>query len=219
MSEALDKEITPFNRLFSDRRPDVYSLQEMNEDLKIKDAKKHLREKIKQEKLKHNGVELKKISADIMARIEKLPQFQKAKNVLVYWSLPDEVFTHDFIKRWYGKKRIFLPVVTGKQLEIREFTGEKNMKTEPSLGIQEPTGEILANPKEIDIAIVPGLAFTKHGARLGRGGGFYDRALPEFKKAFRAGVAFPFQIVSNLPTSGHDVFLDMVVTNESMSGA
>ena len=213
MSDALDKQMTPFNRVFADRRLDVYSLKEVNDELQIKEAKSHLRKKIKQEKQKYTSVELKKISIDIMAGVEKLPQFQKAKNVFVYWSLPDEVFTHDFIKRWHGKKRIFLPVVKGKQLEIREFTGEKNMKTGPSFGIQEPTGEILANFEEIDIAIVPGLAFTKYGARLGRGGGFYDKTLPLLTKAFKAGVAFPFQIVSNLPTSGNDVYLDIAVTN------
>ncbi|MDK2841793.1 MAG: 5-aminopentanamidase [Anaerophaga sp.] len=217
LSDALDKQMTPFNHVFADRRPDVYSLQDVNDNHKIKEAKSELRKKIKQEKQKHTSLELKKISIDVMAGVEKLPQFQNAKKVFVYWSLPDEVSTHDFIKRWHGEKRIFLPKVTGKQLEIREFTGEKNMKAGSSFGIQESTGEILANPEEIDIAIVPGLAFTMQGARLGRGGGFYDKTLPLLKKAFKAGVAFPFQMVSTIPTSGNDVYMDIVVTDGSMS--
>jgi 5-formyltetrahydrofolate cyclo-ligase len=68
-------------------------------------------------------------------------------------------------------------------------------------------------PEEIDVILVPGLAFTRLGQRLGRGGGYYDRYLASLPaKTLKIGVCFGFQIVDALPTESHDQAVAAVVT-------
>lgn len=67
---------------------------------------------------------------------------------------------------------------------------------------------------DVDVVVVPGLAFTADGRRLGQGGGWYDRALPRIRAGGLAiGVGFAEQIVDDLPTEPHDVRLDRVITD------
>jgi len=212
LSEAQNKQMTPSNRGFADRRTDIYSLNEKEINTTIPQEKKRLRKDIRQSLKKYSSEKREDMSQKIMEKLEKSPFFQKAKTIFIYWSLPDEVQTHNFIKRWMAKKKFILPKITGSQLELREFTGEANMETEKTFQIAEPTGPLVSNPSQIDLAIIPGMAFTLQGARLGRGKGFYDRTLPLINKAFKLGVAFPCQIVNDLPTNGNDVFMDQIIT-------
>ena len=85
--------------------------------------------------------------------------------------------------------------------------------SEGAFGIMEPIATTPIEPSEIDVMIVPGVAFTRQGARLGRGKGFYDKYLS--RNGFRAhtiGVCYPCQIVENLPTEEHDRVLDCVIS-------
>jgi 5-formyltetrahydrofolate cyclo-ligase len=66
---------------------------------------------------------------------------------------------------------------------------------------------------ELDVVVVPGLAFDDRGHRVGYGAGFYDRALPRYRPAWAVGVAFDFQLVSEVPNEPHDVCVDEVVTD------
>lgn len=71
-------------------------------------------------------------------------------------------------------------------------------------------------PENIDLVLVPGLAFSKDRRRLGRGGGFFDRMLGgRGANAFKLGVCFSFQIVNSIPTDTHDVAMDAVVTESA----
>ena len=81
-----------------------------------------------------------------------------------------------------------------------------------SFDIMEPTSNTPIEPSEIDVMIVPGVAFTRQGARLGRGKGFYDKYLSHSGfRAYTIGVCFPCQIVESLPTEPHDKTLDKVI--------
>jgi len=77
----------------------------------------HIRQ-LKQQLLE--GLRLEK-SEKIMARLESNPDFKKAKTVLIYWSMPDEVHTHDFINKWWKSKIILLPSVQGSVLKLKQF--------------------------------------------------------------------------------------------------
>lgn len=156
-------------------------------------------------------------SQEIMRLLEDFPVFQRAHVVLLYAALPDEVQTLEFLQRWCRRKQLLLPVVVGNELELRVFTGTEAM-TVGSYGILEPMGQQpFTDFSAIDLAIIPGVAFTLDGKRLGRGKGFYDRLLahPAFRNVYKIGVALPYQILPNLPTEQHDVFLDAVVTAAS----
>lgn len=139
--------------------------------------------------------------------------FKKAHTVLLYHSLPDEVDTRGFIKKWSGTKRIVLPVVKGDQLELRLYAGEECLHR-GRFGIEEPAEGIPADEKEIELAIIPGVAFDRDGNRLGRGKGYYDRTLDRLGKAYRIGVCFGFQILGAVPSERDDRPMDEVWTEK-----
>ena len=81
---------------------------------------------------------------------------------------------------------------------------------------QPAASQDLCRVDEVGIILVPGLAFTEEGMRLGRGAGFYDRFLPQYPEALRVGLAFHEQISNSVPTEAWDQPLDMVLTDEGV---
>ena len=80
-------------------------------------------------------------------------------------------------------------------------------------GIDEPVGEKWRRPEEVDVWIVPGLAFTRSGARLGYGGGYYDRYFSACPHGRRIAVAYPFQILPEIPSGPHDQPIDEILVS------
>lgn len=133
-----------------------------------------------------------------------------AKVILAFWSMPEEVYTHDFVLKWFDSKKILLPKVNGHTLDIKVFTGMDGMVVDNKFGIAEPVGENFENLDLIDLIIVPGLAFDKNLNRLGRGKGYYDGLLQN-SAAKKIAVCYDFQIVENVPVESHDVKVDNVI--------
>lgn len=155
------------------------------------------------------SAEDKQREADLVLRsIEKMPCFQKAQSVLMYYSLPDELPTHNFVQKWAAEKKVYLPRVVGDDLEIAIY-GE--LATDGKYGIEEPTAASVL-PDEIDLVIVPAVALDIKGNRLGRGKGYYDRLLPQCPQAYKIGVALECQLLEELPVDPFDVPLDAVLT-------
>lgn len=179
------------------------------------EAKKAIRQRIKELKSNHSPGDLKQMSSTIVQQIEQHERFKAAKCVMAYWSLPDEVDTHQLIKRWSGEKQFVLPVIKGRTLELRQFQGEEQMYESRYYGIMEPAGPAFTDYSSIDFVVVPGLAFTADGSRLGYGGGYYDRLLPQLVNALKVAVAFPFQMVEEIPMAPYDVQVDEVVWGET----
>ena len=104
----------------------------------------------------------------------------------------------------------FLPRITGPG--TMEFLPVENLAAlrPGSFGILEPFEG--TPPPHLDAIVCPGLAFTRTGHRLGQGGGFYDRILKRYPCARKIGVAFPIQIVAELPGEAHDIPMDAVLT-------
>jgi len=150
-------------------------------------------------------------SRGIMSQVEALGQFQKAKNVLLYWSMDDEVATHEFVNRWYKEKCVLLPCVDGDDLKLRQYTGPECLVAGPDFGIGEPTGEEFTDLDLVDMILVPGVAFDRHNNRMGRGRGFYDRLLKSTPNAYKVGVGFDFQLFDEIPVEAFDVPMDAVV--------
>jgi 5-formyltetrahydrofolate cyclo-ligase len=131
---------------------------------------------------------------------------------MAYWSMDDEVHTHDFVLKFLGKKQIILPVVKGDVLELKEFTSKTNMMIGESYGIKEPEGEPFNEIDKIDLIIVPGVAFDVKNNRLGRGKAYYDNLLIK-TRALKVGVCFDFQLLNSVPVEEHDVKMDLVITD------
>lgn len=172
------------------------------QDMCIKRSKKQLRGKIR------GSIADATQDVSIWEQVEALPEFKAADSVLLYWSMQSEVDTHAFAQRWYGRKKLYLPKVVGDKLEIREYIPDD---LSPGYrGIMEPSGDAPLAGK-IDLVIVPGMAFDAKGNRLGRGGGFYDRLLPELSCP-KVGVCRRHQFVEDVPVQAWDQKVDIVVT-------
>ena len=94
----------------------------------------------------------------MLEKLEQHPKFASARTVLLYYSLDDEVQTHDFVEKWHRQKTVLLPVVKGDELELRIYTGRQNLKTGEAYHIEEPTGEAFTAYEKIDFAIIPGVS-------------------------------------------------------------
>lgn len=171
--------------------------------------KKEIRQEIRQ--LKNRLTDYKKIeSANIVfEKIESSDFFIKAKNVLIYNSLPDELSTKSVISRWHRVKNIFLPRVNGDNLEILPY--DANLLEIGSFNIYEPMGENTYDISIIDMIIVPAIAYDRNGNRIGRGKGYYDRLLQK-ASALKIGVGYDFQLISHINSEPHDIPVDIIVT-------
>lgn len=179
----------------------------------IDQQKKQIRKYIKELKQNYSFEDKREKSKIIFDQIEKLDDFKKAKTIMAYWSMTDEVHTHDFVLRNFPEKEIILPVVKGDQLELRKFTGIDNMKQGESFTIEEPTGETFKNLDDISIIIVPGVAFDSANNRLGRGKAYYDKLLKQ-SKVIKTGVCFDFQLIDSVPVDQYDVKMDLVISDK-----
>lgn len=149
----------------------------------------------------------------IQQRLEQTPQFAAAKVVLLYWSMSDEVQTHEMVEQWYRQKTVLLPCVDGDDLRLRQYTGPECMVSGEQFGIGEPTGEEWTDLAAVELIAVPGVAFDREGNRMGRGRGFYDRLLKSTPNATKIGLAYDFQMMDAIPTEPHDVKMNLVITD------
>ena len=174
--------------------------------------KQTLRKQIREAKRAVPFSEKERRSTAIMHQVEQLPCFLEAKVVLLYWSMVDEVQTHDFVNRWYRQKTLLLPCVDGDDLLLRQYTGPECLKAGEQFGISEPTGPVYTQVDQVEMIVVPGVAFDRKGNRMGRGRGFYDRLLKSTPNAYKVGVAFDFQMLDDIPMEPFDVPMDDVIT-------
>lgn len=172
--------------------------------------KELIREKIRKKKQQLSDKDKEIEAANVFEKIEALPEFINAHNIMIYWSMPDELPTHDFIIRWSKKKTMLLPVVKGEDMLIKPFSTKEELK-QGSLGIWEPdTQKEYLN--SIDLVIVPGVAFDRNKSRLGRGKGYYDRYFIN-KRIVKIGVCFDFQLLESIPEDSFDIKMDKVITS------
>ena len=149
----------------------------------------------------------KEIDAFLVASvIEKCQWFKNAEHILTYHSLPDEISTITHFK-WANSKHIYLPRVAENNLEILPY-GNTAIG---SFRIQEPIGIDIINPQKIELAIIPGVAFDKSGARMGRGKGYYDRLLST-TNALKIGICYDCQLIDSIPQESHDIKMDAIIT-------
>lgn len=146
----------------------------------------------------------------IFGEVETLPAFRQAGCVALFCALPDEPPTAGSLARWRREKRLVVPRVEGDTM--RFFDYDPATLVRGAFGIEEPgPAAALCRPEEIDLIIVPGVAFTAAGARLGRGRGYYDRYLAQpGMRARRVGVCFAHQMVGALPAEPHDAAMERI---------
>ena len=172
--------------------------------------KEHIRNKVKVQKSLLTAAERMEAAREVFAKLEREAAFLLADNILMYHSLPDELSTLDFIARWSPRKHFFLPRVNGLNLEILPY--DQSRLALGAFHIEEPQGDNIANIEQIEMVVVPGVAFDANGNRVGRGKGYYDRLLAK-SQAVKVGVGYDFQYIEEgIQTEKHDVKMDIVIT-------
>ena len=135
--------------------------------------------------------------------------------VAVYLASPDEIDLSDFIREMLDRGvKVASPRWNGETYELARLKGldEGDLRRGP-MNILEPAEAEIVMQRDVSVWIVPGLAFTKDGKRLGYGGGWYDRLLAAAaKNALKIGVAYEFQLVDDLPSEQHDILIGRVVS-------
>ena len=150
----------------------------------------------------------------IADRIEGVAAFRDAAVVALYAPLGTEVDSTEIARRLLARGvRVLFP---------RAIPGERRLalaRCEPSelvigpFGAPEPPASApRADPEDVACVVLPGVAFSTDGHRLGRGGGHYDATLAAMPRAARVGVAFDLQLVPSVPCEPHDAALDVLVT-------
>ena len=154
-------------------------------------------------------------STAISARLTALDQWQRASVVHCYvGALPGEVKTEQLIERaLIERKRVICSRVRPHgQLDHREVAHLSQL-VGSVFGLREPDPELCppADPASAEIVVVPGVAFSANGARLGMGGGYYDRFLSKIDIP-RIGLAFEMQLEDAITSADHDEPVDLILT-------
>jgi 5-formyltetrahydrofolate cyclo-ligase len=170
----------------------------------------------------HPDSERERKSLRIKENLFSLPEFSNAEKILFYVSTKGEVLTKEMIKDSLSLgKKVVVPISNVKEKnlilsELRDF--DKELR--PSkFGILEPKKQFFreVSPEEIDLVIVPGIAFDRRGNRIGYGMGFYDNFLSNLKKEIPViALAYEFQIVSEIPTHKKDVRVQKIITEKKV---
>lgn len=173
-------------------------------------SKAELRRRIR-ELLRFSPGERAEKSARICEQIAREPAWLQARTVAIFAPTAEEP---DVELLWADAagKRICYPRVRGAEL-VFLAVADHGALTLSRWNLREPPdGSASVGLGEIDLILVPGIAFTADGQRLGRGGGYYDRLLasPQLR-ALKIGVCFSAQIVEQLPRDAHDMAVDRVI--------
>lgn len=163
------------------------------------------------------------LSRQIWDHLRRFPPFTGASTVCSYVALPDEVQTAEGLQTLLAEgKRVVVPFCSGEELKLRLIVSLDEL-CPGHWGILEPLPAVREDPQrnisfeEIDVILVPGVAFDCQGRRLGRGKGFYDRLLARLPaRCLRIGLAFRCQLFDRLPELPHDARVDAIATESGI---
>ncbi len=151
-------------------------------------------------------------------RLLALPELARVGTVSLYLGQGREVPTAELFRELARRGlRLALPRVQGSELSLREVRDLSELSGEHR-GIRQPGADSPAiSPEEVDLFVVPGVCFDRSGARLGRGGGHFDRLLARAgPRALRVGLCYASQIVEQVPTEAWDERVDILVAESGV---
>ena len=162
-------------------------------------------------------------SATITKHLLQLPEYQQANTILGYMNFGAEFTSELWIQQVLADgKKLALPRVNrhANHLDLYWVDDLENQLAAGLWGIREPIVERckrLATLNEVEFALLPGVAFTQGGARLGYGGGFYDKLLDKIEHhPVLVAAAFGLQVVKDIPQEITDVKVEWVVTEQEI---
>lgn len=180
--------------------------------------KRSIRKLFLQQREQLIGTEVERLSVAAQETLLNLSAFQGAKKLALYSPIRNEVATGNLLlAALAADKQVCYPRVVGDDLLFFQIDSLDDLQI-GSFGIGEPDRQsIEIDPASIDFLLLPGVAFDRHGFRLGYGRGYFDRLLCNGNFAgLRVGFCYDFQIVDNLPVDDHDQKVELLVTNKGI---
>ncbi len=174
-----------------------------------KNIKKKIRISFKKKLLKIKKKKLNIYSNKIIKNIIQITKKNKINNIALYYPKKYEINLIPLIK----KKKIYIPIIKNK-LIFTTYNSKTKLYKNKKFNIYEPklNKKKIIKKKNIDLILVPLLAFDKYGNRIGRGGGYYDKFLKNYNKKI-IGVGLDIQLYKKkLPTNPHDIKLPIIIT-------
>lgn len=162
------------------------------------------------------------VSARIVARFVALPEYAAAQTVMFYIDVRDEVRTqHALPAALATGKRIVVPFCVDGELELFHLESMDELSTgmykilEPRADLRDVMAKRL-QPTDLDLIMVPGVAFDRQGGRTGHGKGYYDKLLQHARPDCPLiALAFECQMFPEIPVQSHDIYMDKVVTEDA----
>ena len=188
----------------------------------IQSDKNTIRSKIKYARQQLTEEFIRKNSDKIADKLFGSGAISKAEVIMSYFSFNNEVNTHGIIEKlMIMNKKVALPICRPDKpdLDISFISSISELKP-GGFGIMEPDPNKLCivKPEQIDIVIVPGIAFDRLGNRIGHGKGYYDRLLSKLSHSqVKIGLCFDFQLFDELAYDSFDVPVDCVITESSVT--
>ncbi len=171
--------------------------------------------KNKRKEMTKEDVERKSISAQNAFLDSRL--YKDSRVIMLYYPIGNETDTRLIAKTAFSDgKRLVYPVTDEKTGEITPFYADENNEFHiGAFSVPEPEKKNTACKEDIDIVIVPGIAFGSSGARIGFGKGCYDRFLKNIK-AVKAGFCYDFQVCGGFAGEEHDISMDFLITESGV---
>lgn len=163
------------------------------------------------------------VSQQVMARVMQLPEYQRAKTVMFYVDVRTEVRTRQALPEALASgKRVVIPYCVDGELELFHLESMDELEV-GMYRILEPKAELRSVPakrtpvEELDLILVPGVAFDRRGGRTGHGKGYYDKLLEHALSATPlVALTFECQLFPEIPMQDHDIYMDKVVTESAV---
>jgi 5-formyltetrahydrofolate cyclo-ligase len=183
----------------------------------LAERKAALRERMRQVRAAIPQAGRARLAARVEERLFSMPEVRRARIVMLFASFGSEIPTEAIVRRLDAEGRtVLLPFVADDELGAARYRPGDPI-TASALGPMEPAARVPFHPSEIDVVILPGLAFDGRGGRLGYGGAHYDRYLARLPAAaLRVGIAFHQQVVDEVPADLRDELVDVVVTDRGV---
>ncbi len=161
-------------------------------------------------------------SLHILERLQVLPEYKEAKNVMLYLSFQREVMTPPIISDlFHQNKRVFIPVTVPatRALIVSELLSLEDDLEVGNFGVLEPKKEALRpfSAQQLDLVLVPGVAFDTRGYRIGYGGGYYDRFLPTLPADVPTiALAHEVQMIDRVVNDTYDFPVQKILTEDRL---
>lgn len=184
----------------------------------ISERKKGLRQKMLAMRRALSANETESRSSSLKENILSLPEYKNAKKIMAFFAMKGESNLDGFIRQaLLDGKEVYIPVcLPERQMEAGRLIDMEHFEKGP-LGLRNlPAGYEVTSPESLDLVLIPGLAVSQEGIRLGMGAGYYDRYLARVPFEKRVAALWDFQVIPDIPSEPFDQKIAKIVTDKSV---